>query len=65
VNEKFIVPHAMCEMGEMLLEKPDHPKLEAKEYFLQAKGYPQPYDFDKPLGIRISKGLQRVAMDKV
>ena len=32
---------------------------QAREFYKKAKNFPTPYDFDRPLGYRISKGLQR------
>ena len=57
VEDKFVVPHTYCEMGEMLVQ--EGKKQEAKEMFLKAKNFPTPFDFDRPLGYRITRGIHK------
>lgn len=56
-DEKFVIPYTFCELGEILLS--ENKKKEAQEYFQRAKNFPTPFDFDRPLGFRISKGLHK------
>jgi hypothetical protein len=56
-EDKFVVPHSYCELGEMYLK--EEKKQEAKEMFQKAKNFPTPYDFDRPLGYRISRGVHK------
>jgi hypothetical protein len=33
---------------------------QAEEYFTKAKKFPTPYDFDSPIGLKISRGLAKL-----
>lgn len=56
-QEIYLIPHSLCEMGEIYLEKGD--KSSAETYFLKAKSY-HDFDFDKPLARRIANSLDKL-----
>ena len=61
-SEKYVVPYSRVELAELLIKEKDFVK--AEEQLLKSKAFPTPYDFDRPLALRITKGLHRVQREK-
>jgi hypothetical protein len=53
-EEKYVVPHSLCELGEMYTAAGRHD--DARQALLAAKAYSN-YDLDKPLNRRIASAL--------
>jgi len=57
-EDKFVIPHALVELSEMFIEEKKFEK--AKPLIELAKNFPQPYDFDRILQLRITKCMEKI-----
>lgn len=61
-EEKWVIPHSLFMMGEILVEMSDFDH--ANSYFLKAKHYPSGYHFDRLIQVQIMQGIQKIQKKK-